>query len=237
MSSNTKQFTLIGIAAGLFASILIAGLAGNVARGNYLAVPAIGGALVFAAGAVWLGVWLNQRRIQLMFRRPTPDRLLEHYHAALIQARARKIPHADAATAQLCALAATVYGQYDLARQELAAADWDSAPTMYQGHRRDLLALIALLGKADVATARELAMTVPPEKPPILHNAVLVAIGEADAGAILRVERAAARNMGAIPAVCAWALSLYAERSGQADAAERYRVRAREAAPHFSAVI
>src|ERR1700691_2529378 len=92
-----------------------------------------------------------------MFRNPTPDRLIENYHATLLNARARKIPHADAAAAHLSALAATVYGQYDRAREELAAVDWDQAPAMYRGHRLHMLALIALLEKRDAAAALQLA--------------------------------------------------------------------------------
>ena len=240
MSSNKKQFVLLGIAAGLFAAVMIAGVVGNMARGNYLAGPAVGLSLVFAGLLIWLGIWLNQRRIQIMFRRPTPDRLIEHYHAALLHARARKIPHADAAAAHLGALAATVYGQFDRAREELDGVDWDAAPAMYRGHRLHMLALIVLLEKHDNAEAVRLAnealaleQTDPAGGLPTLHSAILVAAGEGDVDAIKRIQRAANRNIGAIPAVCAWALSLYCGRNGQPSEAAGYRARALEAAPHF----
>ena len=236
MSSNQKQFALIGLAAGLFASIMLTGVVGNAAHGNYLAIPLILLALVFAVGAIWLGIWLNSRRIQLMYRRPTPDKLIDHYHAACVQAKARRIPNSDAAAAHLSALAATIYGQYDRARQELAAVDWDETPALFRGHRLDILALIALFEKRDVAKARQLEQGNPSDTTPILRGAIQVAIGDADAATIKRIERAATRGTGAIPAVCAWALSLYADRSGQPEAVGRYTDVAREAAPHFAAL-
>ena len=209
-------------------------------RGNYLAVPLVGGALLFAGVAIWLGIWLNHRRMQIMFRNPTPDKLIESYHATLLRARARKIPHADAATAQLSALAATVYGQFDRARDELDAVDWEKAPAMYQGHRLDVLALIALLEKHDQSGALRLVResgalerTGAAGAPPILHNAILVATGECDAETVQRVEKAANRKVGALPAVSAWALAMRADLSGHAVEAGRYRDLARQAAPHF----
>ena len=126
MSSNKKQFALIVIAGGLFAAVMITGVVANVVRGNYLAVPLVWfGAGARHVAAIWLGIWVNRRRIQIMFRNPTPDKLIQNYHATLLRARARKIPHADAAAAQLSALAATVYGQFDWAREELAAVEWE----------------------------------------------------------------------------------------------------------------
>jgi hypothetical protein len=240
VSSNRKQFALIGLAAGLFAAVMVAGVAGNVARGNYMAVPVIFSALILAFLFIWLGVWLNQRRIQIMFRRPTPDRLIEHYHATLLQARARKIPNADAVAAHLSALAAVIYGQYDRAREELAAVDWDKAPAMYQGHRLHILALIALLEKRDTVAAIRLASEAEALEAtdragglPILHSAVLVAAGGGDPDAVKRLQRAAGRGTGAIPGLCAWALALYFERAGQPAEAARYRERVKEAIPNF----
>jgi hypothetical protein len=235
---------LIGVAAGLFAALMLAGIGGNVARGNYMAIPLILSALVLAFLVIWLAVWLNQRRIQIMFRRPTPDRLIEHYHATLLQASARKIPNADAVAAHLSALAATIYGQYDRARDELAAVDWEKAPAMYQGHRLHMLALIALLEKRDSAAALRLAAEAralegsdPAGGLPILHDAIVMAAGEGDADAVERLRRAAGRGTGAMAGLCAWALMLYFERRGQSavgrEDAARYRERAREAIPHF----
>ncbi len=243
MSSNTKQFVLIGVAAGLFASILLTGVLGNVVHGNYLAIPLVGCILVLAFGVMWLGVWLNRQRIQLMFRKPTPDMIIEHYNTALLQARARKIPHAEAATAHLSALAAAVYGQYDRARAELGKVNWAQEPPMYRGHRLHMLALIALLEKQDAegalrmaAEARALEQSDRAGALPILDGVIRVAAGEGDAETVNRIQKAAARGSGGMPAVCAWALSLYCERNGQATEAAAYRERALEAAPHFAAL-
>lgn len=240
MSSSKKQLILFGIAGGLFTALILAGIVGNVVRGNYMAIPVVGGVLLLAVGVIWLGIWLNQRRIQIMFRSPTPERLIANYHATLLQARVRKIPHADAAAAHLSALASTIYGQFDRAREELAAVDWDDAPAMYRGHRLHLLALIALLEKHDnagalrlAAEARELERTDPAGSLPILHDAILLAAGEYDDEAVGRVRKAADRKVGALPALSAWALSLHFDRVGQAAEAARYRDRVRAAAPYF----
>ena len=225
---------------------MLAGVAGNVVRGNFMAIPLVLSALVLGVAVIWLGIWLNQRRIQIMFRQPTPERLIENYRATLLHARARKIPNAEAVASYLSALAATIYGQFDRAREELALVDWAKVPPMYQGHRLHLLALIALLEKRDTsgarqlaAEARELEKTDAAGGLPVLDGAILVAIGENDNddndgnAALQRTRRAANRGVGAMPALCAWALSLHFERSEQPAEAARYRERAREAAPHF----
>jgi len=240
MSSNKKQFALIAIAGGIFAAVMITGIVANMVRGNYMALPLVFSALLLAVGAIWLGIWLNRRRIQMMFLNPTPDKLIENYHATLLRARARKIPHADAAAAQLSALAATVYGQFDRAREELAAVDWEKTPAIYRGHRLDVLALIALLEKQDrartlelLAEARTLRQSDPLGSVPVLHDAILVAVGAGDAESVTRTQRGAGRKLGALPAVCAWALSLHAGSTGQTADATRYLAQARAAAPYF----
>ncbi len=239
MASSKKNLTLLTVAGGIFAAVMLAGVAGNVIRGNYMAIPIVIVVLLLAIGIISVGIWLNQRRIQLMYRKPTPDQLIEHYHAALAQAKVRKVPHADAVSAYLSAVAATVYGQYDRAREELATVDWDEAPPVHQGQRLDVLALIALMERADDAQARQLATeagtlgNASPDSASVLHNAVLVAVGEGDAGLIKRTQRAAERGAGAMAAVSAWALLLYCERNDQTTEAEHYRKSAQEAAPHF----
>lgn len=224
----------------MFAAVMVTGVVANVVRGNYLAIPLVCSALLLAVAVVWAGIWLNRRRIQLMFRNPTPDRLIESYHATLLQARARKIPNADAAAAHLSALAATVYGQFDRAREELAAVDWEDTPAMYRRNRLYTLGLIALLEKHDeagalrmAAEARALEGSDPAEARSILADVIQVATGECDAESVKRTERAAARKVGALPALSAWALSRQFDRAGQQAEAAQYRGQAREAAPHF----
>ena len=242
MSPGKKQFLLICVAGAMFAALLLTGVAGNVARGNYMAIPVVLSALALAICVIWFGLWLNQQRIRQMFRDKTPDRLIANYHATLLQARARKIAHADALAAHLSALAATIYGQFDRAREELAAVDWAKAPALYRGHRLHVLALIALLEKQDreealrlEAEAQALERTDPAGALPILHDAILVAAGEADDEAVGRIRQAAERKAGALPAICAWALWLHFHRMGQTAEADRYRERLRAAAPYFVA--
>jgi hypothetical protein len=219
---------------------MVTGVAGNVARGNYMAIPVILSALVLAFGAIWFGFWLNQQRIRLMFRDKTPDRVIANYHATLLRAKARGIANADAAAAHLCALAATIYGQFDRAREELAAVDWDKAPAMYQGHRLHVLALIAILEKQDAEAALQLAAkasalehTDPAGSLPLLHDAILVAADAADEALVSRTEQGAGRKAGALPAICNWALWLHFYRLGRTADADRYRERLRAAAPYF----
>jgi hypothetical protein len=240
MSSSKKQLVLIVIAGGMFAALMLTGIAGNVVRGNYIAIPVVCAALALTVGAIWFGFWLNQQRIRLMFRDKTPDRLIANYHATLSRAKARGIANADAAAAHLAALAATVYGQFDRAREELAAVDWDKAPALYRGHRLHVEALIALLEKQDSATALRLAaqaqaleQTEPAGSLPVLHDAILVAAGREDDAVVSRTEQAAGRKAGALPAICAWALWLHFYRLGQTVEADRYRERLRAAAPYF----
>lgn len=243
MNSNTKQIVLIAFAAGLFAAVMLTGVLGNVMHGNYMVVPLVAAVLLLTFLVVWAGTSMNRHRVQLMFRKPTPDQVIDHYHASLLQARARKIPHAEAATAHLSALAAAVYGEYDRARRELATVEWEKEPPVYRGHRLHLLALLALLEKQDPASALRLAAEARALEAadsagglPILDGAIMVAAGEGSPEDIKRIQRAASRQAGAMPALCAWALSLYCERNGQEAEAAEYRRRTLEAAPHFIAL-
>jgi hypothetical protein len=240
MTSGKKQLVLIAVAAAMFVALMVTGVAGNVARGNYLAIPVILSALVVAFAGIWLGFWINQQRIRLMFRDKTPDRVIANYHATLLRAKSRGIAHADAATAHLSALAATIYGQFDRAREELANVDWDKAPAMYQGHRLHVLALIAILEKQDAEAALQLAarasaleQTDATGSPALLHDAIEVAAGAGDAASVKRTEQGAGRKSGALPAICDWALWLHFYRLGQSADADRYRERLRGAAPYF----
>jgi hypothetical protein len=240
MTSGKKQLILIALAALLFTTLMVTGVAGNVAHGNYLAIPVIFSALVLAFAGIWLGFWINQQRIRLMFRDKTPDRVIANYHATLLRARSRGIAHADAATAHLSALAATIYGQFDRAREELARVDWGKAPAMYQSHRLHVLALIEILEKQDADAALQLAtkasaleQTEAVGSLSVLHDAIQVAAGAADEASVKRTEQGAGRKSGALPAICDWALWLHFYRLGQTADADRYRERLRSAAPYF----
>jgi len=240
MASGKKQLTLIAIAAVLFTAVMVTGIAGNVAHGNYLAIPVILSALLLTFAAIWLGFWINQQRVRLMFRDKTPDRVIANYHASLLRAKARGIANADAAAAHLCALAAIIYGQFDRARKELADVDWEKTPATYQAQRLHVLALIALLEKQDADAALQLSAeavalehTDPAGALPVLHDAIQVAAGAGDESALKRTEEGASRKAGPMPAICDWALWLHFYRLGQTTDADRYREQLRAAAPYF----
>jgi hypothetical protein len=240
MTSGKKQLSLIALAAILFTAVMVTGVAGNVSHGNYLAIPVIVLALLLAFAGIWLGFWINQQRVRLMFRDRTPDRVIANYHATLLRAKSRGIAHADAAAAHLSALAAAIYGQFDRAREELSTVDWDKAPAMYQGHRLHVLALIAILEEQDAdaalrlnGKASALEQTGAAGSVPLLHDAIQVAAGAASEAELKRTEQGAGRKSGALPAICDWALWLHFYRLGQSVDADKYRERLRAAAPYF----
>jgi hypothetical protein len=238
MSGSNKQTIALAILGGVFAVILVTGLAGSAVRGKYIAIPIAFLVLAFTVTTIWVSIWFNQRRIQNLFRQSTPDRLIEHYHVSLLRAQARKVPNADAAAADLAALAATVYGQYDRAREELQRANWSQASTLYRARRLDMLALIALLDERDNAAAARLtrqARELEPAPTP-LRDAVLIAVGEGDEETLKRAQRVAGRGAGALAGLSGWALSLYCERNGQSAEAQRYSERAKQATPHLIAL-
>jgi hypothetical protein len=78
-----------------------------------------------------------------------------------------------------------------------------------------------------------LEQTDPAGSLPVLHDAILVAAGAGDDEAVQRTQRAAKRKAGALPIICAWALSLRADRAGQTAEATQYREKVRAAAPYF----
>jgi hypothetical protein len=238
MSASNRQTIALAILGGVFAVVLVTGLAGSAARGKYIGIAMAFLVLAFTVTAIWVGIWFNQRRVQNLFRQPAPDRLIEHYHASVLRAQARKIPNADAAAADLAALAAAVYGQYDRAREELGRANWSQASPPYRARRLDVLALIAVLEEQDNAAASRLAHEARDleSAPTPLRDAVLIAVGEGEAESLKRAQRVAGRGAGALAGLSAWALSLYCVRNGQDSEAERYRKIAKAAAPHLTSL-
>src|SRR5438309_183925 len=115
---------------------MLTALVVNIRHGDYVAIP-----IVFTALAI-CGLALSVRyfQIRMMLRDKKPDRIIAHYHSSV-----RRIPHARAAAAYLSALAATFFGEFDRAREELEAVDWNQTPPMYQGHRKYALSVLALL--------------------------------------------------------------------------------------------
>ncbi len=148
MQGSRKSFISLAVVIGTFLTIITVGVIGSVRNGNVTVV-----AIVFTALAICvLAVMLNHYRIRMLLRDRTPDRIIRHYHSSV-----RRIPHANAAAAYLSSLAATFYGQFDRARSELDAIDWDQTTPGYRGHRLYVLATLALLEETDYPKALKLA--------------------------------------------------------------------------------
>jgi uncharacterized protein YecE (DUF72 family) len=171
----------------------------------------------------------------MMLRDTKPDRIIAHYHASV-----RRIPHAKATAAYLSALAATFFGQFDRAREELDAVDWAQAPPMYQGHRKYVLSVLALLEETDYPKAlrladeaRELEKNDPAGGLLLLDDVIrLVAAGEVGSEGMQRLEKAAKKQHGLMPGLCAWALAVYYKRANQPDKAADFKELLRLAVPH-----
>ncbi|MDP9171324.1 MAG: hypothetical protein M3N54_11955 [Acidobacteriota bacterium] len=233
--SNKRNLFSLAVVGGVFLTIILAGVIGNVRTGNYIVLP-----IVFTAfGVCGLAIWLGHFRVRVLLRDRTPDRIIAHYHRSV-----RRIPHADAAAAYLSALAATFFGEFDRARKELELVDWSAAPPMYQGHRLYVLATIALLEDNDYPKSLQLARAArrleEAEKggglqliDDIIH---LVADGSAEPATIARLDATARKQQGLMPGMCAWALALHYKRSNQPDLAGEYKQLLRLAVPYCAAL-
>jgi len=227
-----KGYLSLAVMAGIVLTILTVGVVGSVRNGNYVVV-----AIVFTAvGICVLAVMLNHYRVRMLLRDKTPDRIIAHYHKSV-----RRIPHANAAAAYLSALAAAFYGQYDRARTELDAVDWDQTTPVYRGHRLYVLATLALLEETDYPKALKLARQAHELESreeggglqaldDVIH---LVAEGPTPE-MIARLERVAKKQSGMMPGMCAWALAVYYKREGQMEKAADFKEMLRMSVP-FSA--
>ncbi len=227
MQSAKRNLISLLVVAGLFLAILIAGVIGSVRNGN-----AVVTAVVFTSfGICILALMLNHYRIGMLLRDRTPDRMIAHYHRSV-----RRIPHPDAAAAYLSALAAAFFGQYDRARRELDAVDWDGTTPMHRGHRLYVLATLALLEETDYPTALRLARQANElgGDLPVLDDVIhLVAEGPSPES-IARLEKVAKRQRGLMPGMCAWALAVHYRRTGDLEKAADFKEMLRMAVP-FSA--
>jgi hypothetical protein len=220
----------LAVVAGLFLAIIIAGTVGSVREGNPVVV-----AIVFTAIAICvLALMFRSYYVRLLLRDKTPDRIIAHYHRSV-----RRIPHADAAAAYLSALAAAFFGQYDRARTELDAVNWDATTPAYRGHRLYVLATLALLEETDypkalrlAAQARELESKDPAGGLQALDDVIHLVAEGGDAEMIARLERIAKRQHGMMPGMCAWALAIYFKRMGDSEKAADFKELLRMSAPY-----
>lgn len=230
MGTKRNLFS-VAIVGGLFLAIILAGVVGNVRTGNFIVLP-----IVFTAfGVCGLAIWIGHFRVRVLLRDKTPDRIIAHYHRSV-----RRIPHADAAAAYLSAMAATFFGEFERARQELNGVDWEATPSMYRGHRLYALSTLALLEETDYPKALNLAREAKQleEKDKggglqLIDDVIqLVAEGSAGPEAITRLDRTARKQKGLMPGMCAWALALHFKRSNQPDLAGEYKDLLRLAVPY-----
>ena len=211
------------------------GVVGSVRNGNTVVI-----AIVFTAlGICVLALMLNHYRIRMLFRDNTPDSIIAHYHRSV-----RRIPHANAAAAYLSALAAAFFGQYDRARKELDAVDWDQTTQIYRGHRLYVLAALALLEETDYPKALRLARQAKDLESrdeggglPALDDAIHAVAEGPTPEMIARLEKVAKRQNGLMPGMCAWALALHYKRVGEPDKAADFKEMLRMAVPFSSPML
>jgi hypothetical protein len=230
VQSHRKNFIALLIVTGLFIAIMAVGFVGNIRSGNYVVIPIAFTAIAICAGAVWLAHY----RVRVLLRDKTPDRIIAHYHGSV-----RRIEHADAVAAYLSGLAAAFFGEFDRAREELEAVNWDKVPAMYRGHRLYVLAVLALLEETDyplalrlAAQAKELESQSPGGGLVLLDDVIHLVAEGGNPEIISRLERAANKQHGLVPGICAWALAVYYKRNNQMDKASDYKVILKLAIPY-----
>jgi hypothetical protein len=230
VQASKRNFISLLIVMGLFITIIAVGLVGNVRSGNYVVIPIAFTAIAICAGALWLAHY----RVRVMLRDRTPDRIIAYYRGSV-----RRIEHANAVAAYLSALAATFFGKFDRAHEELGRVDWDRVPPMYRGHRLYVLATLALLEETDypkalelAAKAKELESQTPGGGLQLLDDVIHVVAEDAAPERIARLDRAANKQHGLIPGMCAWALAVHYKRNHQPDKAADYKVLLRLSIPH-----
>jgi len=106
------------------------------------------GMLALMAGFVW---WMMQRMARKMaraLRSPTPDELLQSIERSFKMAR---IPDKEAFVAGTRAVALSLYGEGDRAREALAGVDWHRLAPLVQAQSYAAQSLIALLCDGDFA--------------------------------------------------------------------------------------
>jgi len=231
VQSTKRNFLSVIIIGVFFLALMLTALVINVRHGDYVAIP-----IVFTAVAICgLVIAVRLFQIRMMLRDKTPDRIIRHYHESV-----RRIPHAKAAAAYLSALAAAFFGQFGRAREELDAVDWNQTTPMYRGHRKYVLSVLALLEETDYPKAlqladeaRELEKSDPAGGLQLLDDLIrLVAAGDANGEAMLRLEKAAKKQHGLMPGMCAWALAVYYKRTNQPDKAADYKELLRLSVPN-----
>jgi hypothetical protein len=228
--------------AAALGGLLLFGVIAGLRRGDYTPVIAVTIGLAF----VCLSLLSARRKKVVLFRNPTPDRAIAQYHNSL-----KRVPNGKAMAAYLSAFAAVLYGEYDRAREELAAVNWEKCPPMYQGFESYVHSLLAIFQSKDYSKALLLAeeardlCAVDGRFPGAAKSGVALAanvavckllLGNTDQVILTQVETAARQTSGVSPAIPAWAMAAYHTSAGRPDAAEGYIAIVKRLVPHGAAL-
>jgi hypothetical protein len=228
MQDNVRHLIWIWILAGLVVLPVTAGLVYQIRKGDSLAYVEIGA----AACIIVMSVIRTQRGVQKAFAHPTPDQAI-----ALYSRLQHRTPNGKAMKAYLCAHAATLYGDFDRARQELCGVNWSSLPPMYQAFESHMHSLFAIFESRDYGRALEFAQesldlaAVPAAFPGArttrraLSAQVAVCrllLGNPSDEILRELEVAVGKLPGVGRAVPAWALAGYYHRVGDEPRATRH---------------
>lgn len=149
--------------------------------------------------------------------------------------------------AYLAAVAATLYGGFARARQELAGVSWENLPPLYQGFRQHARSVVALLQDRDYLKALQLAREaltlcqVPAAFPGSARSRVALETtiaacqllaGYGSPETRVALDQATKSLPGVGPVLPAWALASYYEEEGQPEAAAQYARLVQRLAPH-----
>jgi hypothetical protein len=222
--------------------LIIVGTIAAVRRGDYTPIIGLAIGLVFLC----LSVLHFRRKTRLLFRNPTPDYAIAQYHKSW-----KRIPNGKAMAAYLSAFAAVLYGEYDKAREELAAVNWERCPPMFQGFESYVHSLLAIFQLKDYSKALLLAeeardlCEVDGRFPGATKSGVALSshvavcrllAGDADQLILNQIETSARQTMGVSPAIPAWALAAYHTSGGRPEVAEEYVAIVNRLVPYAAAL-
>jgi hypothetical protein len=240
VNANAKHLLRSWGVAVFFGGLCIFGLIAGLVRGDYKPVAFLSVALFVVA----LNIYFSRRRALRLFQEPTADRAIAHYHSS-----SRRIPNGKAMAAYLSAFSAVLYGQFDRARDELAAVNWTSLPPLYQGFETYVHSLLAIFERGDYTRALVLAQEArdfctvseafPGSKTSRAALDANVAVcellaGRSDSALLDRLNLAVKELPGVSPAIPAWALATYNKKLGQDAAAAEYMAVVQRLVPHSS---
>jgi hypothetical protein len=220
-----KQWIPAIAMVGVMAFVIVSGVAGG---GVWILVVAVGGMVFY-----FLVTWQARKKGQRLYQEPSPEALIAYFNATVTKA-----PNGKALAAFCCAQAATLYGQFDRAREELAAVSWESQEPLYQAFRDHVFSLLALFEKKDYSAAASIgreALEVA-AMPSIFPGAAqsraafetVVEVSDLLAGqvsekALAKLELRAKNLPAPLSALPAWALAKYYINNGHPEAAASWQ--------------